>query len=74
MKTGFPTIKVCGNYFSILRGFFGSHVAASEYLGVSYSRYNQWRWGAPIPAKDRRLLELAVWRIKEAAAETEREA
>jgi len=66
MKSDFPTKQTLDNYFVILREHFGTHRAAAEYLGVSYSRYNEWRWGRdPIPKKFRRLLELAVQGVQE---------
>jgi len=48
--------------FEFLRKHEGSHKAAAKYIGMSYTRYNEWRYGDPdnIPNGGRRLLELAV--------------
>lgn len=32
------------NIFKELRDIYGSHKAASRAIGVSYTRYNEWRW------------------------------
>lgn len=64
-RNDFPTEQHVRNYFVILKGFFGTHRAAAEYLGISYSRYNDWRWGtSTVPNKFRRLLQLAVTQIQ----------
>ena len=47
--------------FEFLREHEGSHKAAAKYIGMSYTRYNEWRWNSDnIPNGGRRLLELAV--------------
>lgn len=49
------------NIFELLKQHAGSHKAAAKYIGLSYTRYNEWRWRPEtIPAPGRRLLELAV--------------
>ena len=47
--------------FDILRKRFGTHKAAAKWLGISYTRYNEWRWKPDdMPEYSRRLIELAV--------------
>lgn len=47
--------------FQLLKDHAGSHKAAAKYIGMSYTRYNEWRWNPDsIPGPGRRLLELAA--------------
>lgn len=57
--------------FDALRGFFGSHKAAAEYLGVSYCQYNKWRYNGIVPLRSRRLLELAAMQVAQNTARQE---
>jgi hypothetical protein len=49
------------NLFDTLKTKFKTHKAAAAYLGVSYSRYNDWRWEpARMPKRARRMMEMAA--------------
>jgi len=49
------------NIFQLLKEHTGSHKAAARFIGMSYTRYNEWRWRPEsIPTPGRRLLELVV--------------
>lgn len=49
------------NMFDTLKGKFKTHKAAAAYLGVSYSRYNDWRWAPELmPRRARRMMEMAA--------------
>jgi hypothetical protein len=46
-------------FFDKLKDKFGTHAAVAKQLGVSYTRYNEWRWRPEcIPESSRRYLEL----------------
>lgn len=46
-------------FFDKLKDEFGTHLAVANQLGVSYTRYNEWRWRPEcIPESSRRYLEL----------------
>jgi hypothetical protein len=56
--------------FEILKGRHGTHKAAADYLEVSYSRYNDWRWHPEkMPGRARKLVELAAQAKPTAAAQ-----
>jgi hypothetical protein len=47
--------------FELLKKHTKSHKASAKYIGLSYSRYCEWRWRPEqIPAAGHRLLEFAV--------------
>jgi hypothetical protein len=46
--------------FIQLKRQFRTHKRACEVLGVSYSRYNEWRAGQTIPLAMQKYLELVV--------------
>ena len=47
--------------FDILKEKFGTHKAAAAAIGVSYTRYNEWRWRPDeMPSAARKLVELAA--------------
>jgi hypothetical protein len=49
------------NMFQLLKEHTGSHKAAARFIGMSYTRYNEWRYKPQeIPAPGLRLLEFAV--------------
>jgi len=49
------------NEIEILRQRHGTHKAVSVFLGVSYTRYNEWRWEPEkMPAYAKKLIELAA--------------
>lgn len=53
------------NDFEKLKNFYGSYKKTAEEIGISYTRYNQWRWDPSImPKYARKLIELAVLNIK----------
>jgi len=52
-------------YFEFLRDRFKSHKAAAKYLGISYTRYNEWRWRPDeMPEYSKRLVEFGVKALK----------
>jgi hypothetical protein len=52
------------NIFKALRDHTGSHKKAAELIGLSYTRYNEWRWQPDrIPEYGKKLLELTFSRI-----------
>lgn len=47
------------NPFAVFKCKFGSHKAAAAFLGVSYTRYNEWRWQPDkAPGRVIRMLEI----------------
>lgn len=47
--------------FEALKSHFGTHKAAAAHLGVSYTRYNEWRWRPEeIPLPMQNYLRLVV--------------
>jgi hypothetical protein len=47
--------------FDRLKKLHGTHKQAAKELGVSYSRYNEWRWDPEcIPEAMRKYLDLAL--------------
>ena len=51
--------------FKLLREFAGTHKAAAKHIGMSYTRYNEWRYRPQdIPPAGCRLLELAAKEIQ----------
>jgi hypothetical protein len=54
----YPGMK---KHFEALKARFGTHKAAAKAIGVSYSRYCQWRWCPDkMPERSRKLVELAA--------------
>jgi hypothetical protein len=54
------------NPFDILKKKFRTHKAAAGYLGVSYSRYNDWRWAPDkMPRRAQRMVEMAASMVGE---------
>jgi hypothetical protein len=52
--------------FNKLKENFGTHKKAAEFIGLSYTRYNEWRWNPDVvPAYGIKLLELAVESVQE---------
>ena len=65
----FVTIISMKTKFEILKQIYGTHKAAAKELGVSYTRYNQWRWDPEkMPTYSKKLVELAVEVIRHKAA------
>jgi len=51
--------------FERLREFYGSHRAAAKALGVSYTRYNEWRWRTDkMPERAKNHVTLAARQIE----------
>lgn len=47
--------------FEILRKHNGTHKKAAASIGLSYTRYNEWRWKpSKIPKYGKKLLQLAT--------------
>lgn len=52
--------------FEQLKLHFGSYKASAKFIGVSYSRYNEWRADPDaMPLHAKRLVELAIESLKE---------
>lgn len=50
--------------FELLKQYFGTHKKAAKELGVSYTRYNEWRWRPnEMPGYAKKLVELASEKI-----------
>lgn len=50
--------------FEILKEHNGTHKKAAASIGLSYTRYNEWRWDPiQIPAYGKKLLQLAVEKL-----------
>ena len=50
--------------FDILKRHAKTHKAAAKLIGLSYTRYNEWRWNpSKIPEYGIKLLELTVEQI-----------
>jgi len=48
-------------YFEFLKQHFGSHKRAAKYLGISYTRYNEWRWRPDdMPEYSKRLVKFGA--------------
>ena len=54
------------NVFEILKKHNGTHKKAAESIGLSYTRYNEWRWRPKeIPEYGKKLLQLTVDKIQD---------
>jgi hypothetical protein len=54
--------------FKALKNHFRTHKAAAAYLGVSYTRYNEWRWRPKeIPLPMQNYLRLVVSNLPSSA-------
>ena len=50
--------------FEILRKHFKTHKEVARQIGLSYTRYNEWRWNPEqIPDYGKKLLELTLEKI-----------
>lgn len=68
-KTEIGINSAMKNPFDQLKKHYRSHKSAAKALGVSYSRYNDWRWAPDkMPRRARTLVELAAAAIETSCA------
>ena len=61
MKSVIYILTMNQNVFEKHKHHFGSHKAVAKAIGLSYTRYNEWRWRpAGIPEYGKILLQLTL--------------